>query len=62
MVTEYHVTSVNFMMMMATTLQQYFPPVVNHLFPVHPKWIKMVKKGASDELIDNMSFEEGIPE
>lgn len=55
-------TSVTFMMMMATTLQQYFPPVVNHLFPVHPKWIKMVKKGASDELIDNMSFEEGIPE
>lgn len=47
-----------------TTLHQLFPSLnrVNHLFPVYTKSTKVVKKGLSDELIDNMSFEKDIPE
>lgn len=47
-----------------TTLHQLFASLnrVNHLFPVHTKLTKVVKKGLSDELVDNMSSEKDIPE
>lgn len=57
-------TALTFTIPITTTLHQLFPSLnrVSHLFPVHTKLTKVVKKGLSDGLIDNMSFEKDIPE
>lgn len=57
-------TALTFTIPITTTLHRLFPSLnrVSHLFPVHTKLTKVVKKGLSDGLIDNMSFEKDIPE